>query len=105
MRRQLSAVLDFSVSETSPPFTTHDLVEEQGYRRSLIRYSGDEGDSIPAWLLMPDGAGPFAAVLLHHQHHGQRHFGKSEVCGLVGDHLQAFGPALARRGIAVLAPD
>jgi dienelactone hydrolase len=105
MRRQLSTFLGFGISETPPPFTTHDLVEEQGYRRSLIRYPGDEGDSIPAWLLMPHGAGPFAAVLLHHQHHGQRHFGKSEVCGLVGDPLQVLGPPLARRGIVVLAPD
>lgn len=105
MRRQLSTFLGFSVSETPIPFTTHDLVEEQGYRRSLIRYPGDEGDSIPAWLLMPHGTGPFAAVLIHHQHHGQRHFGKSEICGLVGDPLQALGPMLARRGIAVLAPD
>jgi dienelactone hydrolase len=31
--------------------------------------------------------------------------GKSEVCGLVGDALQAFGPALAKQGIVVLAPD
>jgi len=31
--------------------------------------------------------------------------GKSEVCGLVGDSFQAFGPALAKQGIVVLAPD
>jgi dienelactone hydrolase len=31
--------------------------------------------------------------------------GKSEICGLIGDPLQAFGPELAQRGIAVLAPD
>jgi hypothetical protein len=31
--------------------------------------------------------------------------GKSEVCGLAGDPLQAFGPALARRGFFVLSPD
>lgn len=105
LRRQISAFLGFDVRETPVPFTVHDLVEEADYRRTLIRYPGDEGDGIPAWLLLPPGKGPFAAVLIHHQHHGQRHFGKSEVCGLVGDPLQAVGPALARRGIAVLAPD
>jgi dienelactone hydrolase len=31
--------------------------------------------------------------------------GKSEVVGLAGNPLQAFGPALARHGILVLAPD
>lgn len=33
------------------------------------------------------------------------HLGKSEVCGLAGDPLQAFGSALAMRGFVVLAPD
>jgi dienelactone hydrolase len=80
-------------------------VNEGSYRRTLISYTGEEGDHIPAFLLLPHGPGPFAAVLVHHQHHSQRHFGKSEVCGLVGDPLQAFGPALAEQGIAVLAPD
>ncbi len=60
---------------------------------------------ILAFLLLPDGDGPFPAVLIYHQHHGQRHFGKSEVCGLVGDPLQAFGPALVTQGMVVLAPD
>lgn len=44
-------------------------------------------------------------MVVHHQHNGERHFGKSEVCGLVGNPLQAFGPALAEKGIIVLAPD
>jgi dienelactone hydrolase len=44
-------------------------------------------------------------VLVHNQHNRQRHLGKSEVCGLAGDPLQAFGPALARQKILVLVPD
>jgi len=36
---------------------------------------------------------------------GQHHLGKAEVAGLAGEPLQAFGPALARRGVVVLAPD
>ena len=44
-------------------------------------------------------------MVVFHQHNGEFHFGKSEVAGEVGDAFQAFGPALARRGIAVLAPD
>jgi dienelactone hydrolase len=31
--------------------------------------------------------------------------GKSEVCGLAGNPLQAFGPPLAKRGFVVLCPD
>src|SRR3954447_15261254 len=105
LREEIAAFLRFRIAESHVPFTTHEVVEEAGYRRSLISYLGEEGDSIPAYLLLPHGAGPFAAVLVHHQHAGQRHLGKSEVAGLAGDPLQAFAPALASRGIAVLAPD
>jgi len=105
LRHQISDFLGFRIPESIAPFTTHELVEEPSYRRARISYAGDEGDPIPALLWLPDRTVPSAAVLIHHQHNSQRHFGKSEVAGLVGDPLQAFGPALARRGIAVLAPD
>jgi dienelactone hydrolase len=105
LRQEISEFLGFSIPEATVPFTTHDMVEEQDYLRTSIRYTAREGDRIPAYLLMPRGVGPFAAVLIHHQHNSERHFGKSEVCGLVGDPLQAFGPALVKRGVAVLAPD
>ena len=105
VRSEIAELLRFRIIETPVPFTTHKVAEEVGYRRILISYAGDEGEPIPAYLLLPHGAGPFAAVLVHHQHAGQRHLGKSEVVGLVGDPVQAFGPALASRGIAVLAPD
>jgi dienelactone hydrolase len=75
-----------------------------GYLELRVRYAGVE-EQIPALLLVPDGAGPFPAVLAHHQHNSQWHLGKSEVAGLAGDPLQAFGPALARAGLIVLAPD
>jgi len=105
LRQQISEFLRFNIPETPVSFITHDAVEEHGYRRIRISFTSQEGEQIPAFLLLPDGNGPFAAVLIHHQHNGQRHFGKSEVCGLVGDPLQAFGPALARQRIAVLASD
>jgi dienelactone hydrolase len=75
-----------------------------GYRELRVRYAGIE-EEIPALLLVPDGAGPFPAVLAHHQHNSEWHLGKSEVAGLAGEPLQAFGPALARAGLVVLAPD
>jgi dienelactone hydrolase len=105
LRQQISEFLGFHISDTPVPFVIYDTVEERGYRRIRIDYTSQEGDPIPAFLLLPDGEGPFTAVLVHHQHNGQRHLGKSEVCGLVGDPLQALGPALARQGMVVLAPD
>lgn len=105
LRQQISQFLRFTIPDAPATFATHEVVTESGYRRLHISYQGDEGDEIPAFLFLPDGDGPFTAVLCHHQHHGQRHWGKSEAAGLVGDPWQAFGPALAQRGLIVLAPD
>lgn len=76
-----------------------------GYRQERIEYRGLEGDVIPAFLLTPSGREARGGVVVFHQHNGEFHFGKSEVAGRVGDPFQAFGPALARSGLAVLAPD
>lgn len=104
-RQQLRDFLNVDLPSAPVAFTAQKLDEDAGYRRMRISYPSADGEPIPAFLLLPPGDGPFPAVLIHHQHHGQRHLGKSEVCGLVGDPLQAFGPALARRGFVVLAPD
>lgn len=75
-----------------------------GYELQHVEVGTDD-DVIPALLAIPHGDGPFPAVAVFHQHAGQRHIGKSEVFGLEGDPHQAFGPALARAGLVVLAPD
>lgn len=76
------------------------------FERRRIVYTAADGDRIPAFLLVPTTGGELrAAILIHHQHNGERHLGKSEVCGLAGDPFQAFGGALAKRGFVVLAPD
>jgi dienelactone hydrolase len=76
-----------------------------GFDRERIEYPGLEGDAIPAFLFRPKGRRTLGGVVVFHQHNGEFHFGKSEVAGDVGDPFQAFGPALARRGLVVLAPD
>ena len=81
-----------------------DRSEADGYSRTRLRYQGLEGDEIPALLFLPEG-GPRGAVVAFHQHNGEFHLGKSEIAGDAGDPFQAFAPALARRGLAVLAPD
>ncbi len=76
-----------------------------GCNRERIEYRGLEDDVIPAFLFTPTGRAARGGVVVFHQHNGEFHFGKSEVAGIKGDAFQAFGPALARRGLAVLAPD
>jgi dienelactone hydrolase len=105
LRATIRSFLRFEEPTPKIEFRASDVTSESEYEKTLIRYPNEEGEEIPAFLLVPHGQGPFPAVLVLHQHNGQRHFGKSEVCGLVGDPLQAFGPALARRGFVVLAPD
>ena len=79
-------------------------VPEHGYVRQRIEYDSF-GDWVPAFLLLPEKLDNNPAILINHQHNRERHLGKSEVCGLAGNPLQAFGPELARRGFVVLAPD
>jgi dienelactone hydrolase len=76
-----------------------------GFSRELITYDGDDGRQIPAFRFVPVGSDSVGGVVVFHQHAGEFHLGKSEVAGLAGSPLQAFGPALARRGLMVLAPD
>ena len=77
----------------------------EGFSRELISYLGDDGREIPAFRFTPTAHSPIGGVVVFHQHAGEFHLGKSEVAGLAGSPLQAFGPALARRGFVVLAPD
>lgn len=103
---QLAELLNIDRPVAPATMKVLDVVAEDGHERRRVEYASPSGGRVPAYLLVPtEGAGPFPGIVVHHQHAGQRHLGKSEVCGLVRDPFQAFGPALARRGIVVLAPD
>lgn len=87
-----------------------ELEDEEVGRDGVVRRRGSlqarDGDRIPVWLMLPEaGVRGAPGVLFHHQHASQWHLGKSEVAGLAGDPVQAFGPSLARRGVVVLAVD
>jgi len=91
----LNSCVDYQVLEST---------EEDGYTRQLIEYDSGK-DKVKAFLLLPDVLDNNPAILINHQHNREHHLGKSEVCGLAGNPLQAFGPELAKRGFVVLAPD
>ena len=78
--------------------------KEEGYTRQLIEYDSF-GDKVSAFLLLPEVLDNNPAILINHQHNREHHWGKSEVCGLAGNPLQAFGAELVKRGFVVLAPD
>ena len=83
-------------------------IDEGDYTRTLITYTVEPEEQVSAWLLIPQGATPssgWPAVLAIHQHAGQYDLGKSEVVGLAGNSMYAYGRELCRRGYAVLCPD
>ncbi len=115
LRDRIQSFLKVSLSHPPPQACFIRQDEEDGYKRILLRYLAPDGERIEAFLFQPTNlqptnlqstnGEPSGAVLALHQHHSQWAIGKSEIAGLTGDPLQAFGPALARRGITVLAPD
>jgi dienelactone hydrolase len=105
LRARLTALLRFAAPATRPAFDVLERSPRDGYAEHRVAFVGAEGP-VPAYLLVPDGdGGRMPGVVAFHQHHSQWHWGKSEVAGRAGDPLHAFGPALARRGVVVLAPD
>src|SRR4051794_32052052 len=104
LRARLGALLRFGVPDEPVGVEVLERSSRDGYVEERVVFARFEG-AVPAFRLVPAGDGPFPGVVAFHQHHSEWHLGKSEVAGRAGDPLQAFGPALARRGVVVLAPD
>ncbi len=106
LRNEIAEIIGIDVSKAALAGAYHVLetIKEEGYIRQRIEYDSF-GDKVSAFLLLPQKLDNNPAILINHQHNREHHLGKSEVCGLAGNPLQAFGPELARRGFVVLAPD
>jgi dienelactone hydrolase len=87
---------------------TREIMPREGYRIESLTYEVEQGDRVPALLMIPDGvdaANPAPAVAIWHQHNGQWDLGKSEPGGLAGNPMHHTGVALAKEGYVVLCPD
>lgn len=106
LRNEIAEAIGITVPNTIPhvEYRLLESTKEEGYSRQLIEYDS-YGDKVIAFLLLPDKQDNNPAILINHQHNREHHLGKSEVCGLAGNPLQAFGPELAKKGFVVLAPD
>jgi len=106
IRQDISDIIGIDIKNhrSDIDYSALETIQEDGYVRQKIAFDSD-GDKVPAYLLMPERMANAPAVLINHQHNSERHFGKSEVCGIVGSPFQAFGPALAKLGFVVLVPD
>jgi dienelactone hydrolase len=104
LRSEIRSFLGLADSGLGAAPVVDDEVSGDGFLRKSVSYVSD-GESVKALLFEPVQDRRGGAVVALHQHNSQWHLGKSEVAGLVGDPFQAFGPALARAGVTVLAPD
>ncbi|MGN6791008.1 MAG: dienelactone hydrolase family protein [Streptosporangiaceae bacterium] len=104
LRERLTKFLRVPPKPPAADLTLGDPYRQVGWTRVAAAVRAEDED-IPAWVGIPDGAGPFPAVVVLHQHAGQREFGKSESFGLAGDRFQAFAPTFARAGVLVIAAD
>jgi dienelactone hydrolase len=105
LRENIRSFLRLSPALGRPEVLVVDEEKEDGFTRSLLRYLTADDEPIEAFLFQPANIESRGAVLALHQHNSQWAIGKSEIAGLAGDPIQALGPALARRGVTVLAPD
>ncbi len=81
-------------------------VEEEvdcgSYVRQLLSYAAEPGGRVPAYLLIPKGAGPFpAALCLHPTSDAEGH---KIVVGLSEKPNRSYASELAERGFVALAP-
>jgi dienelactone hydrolase len=105
LRDEIAAFLGLASWDRRADPTVLDEVRGDGFTRKAVSFEVPDGDTIDAFLFEPCGAQTLAGVVALHQHNSEWAIGKSEIAGLAGDPLQAFGPALARRGVPVLAAD
>ncbi len=100
-RRVLDIMGEFPAA--SVPLAARELsrVNAGPYLQVKVTYAAQDGETIPAWLLVPKGDGPFPAVLAAHPTNPA---GKDSVIGLEGSGYRYAGE-LAVRGFVVLAPD
>ena len=63
----------FNYDAESPVLITEESVrQENGYTVHDIRYPSPKNGDVPAYLVVPDGSGPFAGILLMHGSSGSR---------------------------------
>lgn len=92
LRNEIAQAIGIIVPNTisNVEYRVLESTKEDGYTRQLIEYDS-YGDKVIAFLLLPEILNKNPAILINHQHNREHHLGKSEVCGLAGNPLQAFG--------------
>lgn len=96
---------DVPKASAQPPLDLRVLDEEvlAEFTRRRVTFAGDDGERVPAYLLMPRSLhGKAPAVICLHQ---TTEIGKGEPAGLGGNADLHYAAELAGRGYVTLAPD
>lgn len=95
----------------------HSVVKRDGYEIRVISFAGSPYYRIPAYLLVPQGRGPFPGVVALHDHGGWFYHGKEKLVSLDNEHAavkefrgrsyggRPYAEALAKRGFVVIVAD
>lgn len=59
-------------AEAPVAFTENSVLQKDGYTVQDISYPSPKGGDVPAYLIVPDGPGPFAGIILMHGSSGSR---------------------------------
>jgi dienelactone hydrolase len=116
-RAEVQRVFTYSPEKVPLDVKVHSVDKRDGYQMRTISFAGSPYYRIPAFLLVPDGKGPFPAVVALHDHGGWFMHGKEKLVAIEGEHVavtefrgRAYGgrpwaEALAKRGFVVVVAD
>ena len=116
-RAEVQRAFAYSPEKVPLDIRVHSAVQRDGYRIRTISFAGSKYYRIPAFLLIPDGKGPFPGVVALHDHGGWFMHGKEKLVAMKNEHTsvqefrdrsyggRAWAEALAKRGFVVVVPD
>jgi dienelactone hydrolase len=116
-RAEVERALSYFPKAVPLDLRVHSTVKRDGYEVRIVSFAGSAHYRVPAYLLVPDGKGPFPGVVALHDHGGWFYHGKEKLVRMDGEHPalrgfreryygdRAWADELARRGFVVLVPD
>lgn len=116
-RAEVQRAFSYSPKMAPLDLKVHSVTKRDGYQIREISFAGSPYYRIPAYLLIPEGKGPFPGVVALHDHGGWFMHGKEKLVAMDNEHKavtefrgrsyggRAWAEALARRGFVVIVAD
>ena len=116
-RAEVERALSYAPKAVPLDLRVHSTVKREGYEIRIVSFAGSPHYRVPAYLLVPEGKGPFPGVVALHDHGGWFYHGKEKLVRMDGEHPalrvfreryygdRAWADELARRGFVVIVPD